>query len=311
MAIRTGLGAAAALLLTACVAAGDGGRADNGGGTRLTVFAAASLTEAMGALSGAFEANYPGVRVEFNFAGSQTLRTQLEHGAAADVFAAADWEQMAAVKKAGLVGNTPVYFAANRLTVAAPAGSDAVRTLADLGRPGVRIAVAAAEVPAGAYARNALALLAAGGEYPEDFARAALSNVATNETSVRGVAQKVALGEVDAGIIYETDAAAAQYAGRLRTIEIPLRFNPAAQYPIATLAVAARPAMAQAFVDFTRSDAGQAILREHGFAPPADVACPCAVLPDAVLPGGVRAEAVRAGAEVLPEAGALADGVRR
>lgn len=242
--------------------------------TTLTVFAAASLAESLRALGTAFETANPDVRVLFNFAGSQTLRTQLEHGASADVFAAADWQQMAAVKEAGLLGSPPECFTANRLIVAAPVSSDAVQSLNDLARSGVTIALAAAEVPAGAYARDTLALLSHADEFPNDFADAALANVATNETSVRGVAQKVALGEVDAGIVYETDARAAQYADSIRVVEIPLQFNPAAQYPIAALASGARLEEALEFIGFVQGDDGQAILREYGFAPPANVACP-------------------------------------
>ena len=265
----------------ACAPASDGNghtlaSGAYGRATTLTVFAAASLAESLRALGAAFEADNPGLRVAFNFAGSQTLRTQLEHGASADVFASADWRQMAAVQDAGLLGSPPQYFAANRLAIAAPAGSDAVQSLHDLARPDVAIAIAAAPVPAGAYARDTLTLLAADAAYPDDYAHAALANVVTNETSVRGVAQKVVLGEVDAGIVYETDAKAAQYADAIRMIEIPLQFNPAAQYPIAALSTAGpRLESALQFIAFVQGDDGQAILRAHGFAPPANVACPC------------------------------------
>ena len=115
----------------------------------VTVFAAASLAEPFRAVADAYEADHPGVEVTFNFAGSQALRTQLEHGARADVFASADWEQMAAVGKAHLLGNTPEYFATNRMAVVAPVGSNTVQSLDDLARPGVTIAIASPEVPAG------------------------------------------------------------------------------------------------------------------------------------------------------------------
>ena len=212
----------------------------------------------------------------FNFAGSQTLRTQIEHGASADVFASANWEHMASIKRANLLGNTPEYFAANRLTVATPADSHEVQTLSDLARAGVTIALASDQVPAGSYSLNALDLMSASEDYPDEFAAAVLANVVTNETNVRAVAQKVAFGEVDAGLIYETDATSGQFTGKFRLIPIPLRFNPAGQYPIAALAAAAHPEEAQAFIAFVQSDSGQSILRRHGFAPPANVACPCA-----------------------------------
>ena len=262
----------ACLILLACAPAGQrSGDAESA----LTVFAAASLSESFQALAAAFEDEYPDVRVAFNFAGSQTLRTQLEHGAEADVFASANWQHMAQVKESGLLGSAPEYFAANRLAVAVPVDSDAVQALADLARPGVSIAIAAEEVPAGAYTRESLDLLAASDAFPGDYASAVLSNVVTNETSVRGVAQKVALGEVDAGIVYETDALAAQYAHAIRTLEIPLQFNPAAQYPIAALSTAHALETALEFIKFVQGDSGQAILREHGFVPPANIACPC------------------------------------
>ena len=243
----------------------------------VTVFAAASLAEPFRAVADAFESDNPGVEVTFNFAGSQALRTQLEHGARADVFASADWEQMAAVRKANLLGNTPEYFATNRLAVVAPVGSSAVQSLDDLARPGVSIAIASAEVPAGAYARATLDLMvmAESADFPDNFAERALANVVTHETNVRAVVQKVALGEVDAGMVYETDAKTGQIDGSFRVIEIPLQFNPAAEYPIATLGEAANPQVALDFIEFVQGDDGQAILRDYGFAPPANVACPC------------------------------------
>ncbi len=241
----------------------------------VTVFAASSLAEPFRAVADAYEADHPEVKVTFNFAGSQALRTQLEHGARADVFASADWEQMAAIRKADLLGNTPEYFATNRLAVVTPAKSTAVQSLDDLARPGVSIAIASAEVPAGAYARATLDLMAESDDFPDDFAQTVLSNVVTHETNVRAVEQKVALGEVDAGMVYETDAKGNQHGVSFRVIEIPLQFNPAAEYPIATLEESVNPQLALDFVAFVQGDDGQAILREYGFAPPANVACPC------------------------------------
>ena len=276
MTVRSFLFVAAALLASLSpVACASAAQRSDYNETTITVFAAASLAESFQALATAFEGERPGVKIAFNFAGSQTLRTQLEHGAEADIFASANWEHMAQVKEAGLLGSAPQYFAANRLAVAMPADSDTVKTLADLARPGVSVAIAAEEVPAGAYTRESLALLASDDAYADDFQSAALSNVVTNETSVRGVAQKVALGEVDAGIVYETDAKAAQYAEAVRVIEIPLQFNPAAQYPIAASSTTDELETALEFIGFVQGDAGQAILREYGFAPPANVACPC------------------------------------
>ena len=264
--------AAAGLAIFACAPAA---RTSGDAGPTLTVFAAASLSESFRALAAAYETDHPDVQVAFNFAGSQTLRTQLEHGAAADVFASANWQHMATAQDAGLLGNVPEYFAANRLAVITPVDSDAVQTLHDLARPNVSIAIAAEQVPAGAYARESLRLMSADDSYADDFAIRVMSNVVTNEANVRGVAQKVALGEVDAGLVYETDARAAQYAGAIRVLEIPLQYNPAAQYPIAALSTSVQLEEALEFIQFIQGDSGQAILREFGFVPPANVACPC------------------------------------
>lgn len=268
---------AAALLIATAVALGCAAAAsqDATPADTVTVFAASSLAEPFRAVADAFEAENPGVEVTFNFAGSQALRTQLEHGARADVFASAHWDHMAAVRQANLLGNAPEYFATNRLAVVTPAGSTAVQSLDDLTTPGVSIAIASAEVPAGAYARATLNLMAASAGFPDTYAEMALANVVTHETNVRAVAQKVALGEVDAGMVYETDAKAAQYRDAFRVIEIPLHFNPAAEYPIASLGEAGNPQVALDFIAFVQDDDGQAILREYGFAPPANVACPC------------------------------------
>lgn len=263
---------AMAVAVGGCAAAASQGEAP---ADTVTVFAAASLAEPFRAVADAFEADRPGVEVTFNFAGSQALRTQLEHGAQADVFASADWEHMAAIRKANLLGNAPEYFATNRMAVVAPVDSNAVQSLSDLARPGVSVAIASAEVPAGAYARATFNLMAESEDFPDDFADKVLANMVTHETNVRAVAQKVALGEVDAGVVYETDAKAAQYRDSFRVIEIPLHFNPAAEYPIARLGEAANPQAALEFIAFVQGDDGQAILREYGFAPPANVACPC------------------------------------
>ena len=265
-------GLSACLILLACAPASQrGGDAE----TTLTVFAAASLSESFRALGAAYEADHPDTMIKFNFAGSQTLRTQLEHGAEADVFASANWTHMATVKAEGLLANAPEYFAANRLALVTPVDSHAVQSLDDLATPGVSVAIASETVPAGAYARETLDLISMDDAFPDDYAAAVLSNVVTHETSVRGVAQKVALGEVDAGFVYETDARASQYADAIRLIEVPLQFNPAAQYPIAALSTGGQLEPALEFIRFVQADSGQAILREYGFVPPANVACPC------------------------------------
>lgn len=245
---------------TACVnepgAPGDGA---------LTVFAAASLNDAFGAMGQAFEMERPGARVVFNFAGSQQLAQQLAQGAPGDVFASADERQMAAVVESGRIeAGAPATFAHNRLVaVVAPGNAAGVRDLAALARPGVRLVLADEAVPAGQYALTFLERASEDDALGPPFREGVLSNVASYEQNVRTVLTKVALGEADAGIVYASDAAAAE----VEVVTIPERLNPVARYPIAPLQDAERPALAGAFVDFVLSEEGQGILAEHGFLP--------------------------------------------
>lgn len=245
----------ALLLLTACAAAAE--PADAGGGARpedLRVFAAASLTDAFTEIGQTVEDARPGLSVTFNFAGSQRLATQIVEGAPADVYASADTEQMAAVTDAGRVARTST-FATNRLAIAVEPGNPrGVATLADLARDDVTVVLAAAQVPAGRYARDAL-----------DAAGVSVSPVSL-ETDVRAVLTKVALGEADAGIVYTSDVTAA--ADRVDSVEIPERDNVIATYPIGALADAANPDAARAFIAAVLSDEGRATLTRLGFGPP-------------------------------------------
>ncbi|MDQ3974378.1 MAG: molybdate ABC transporter substrate-binding protein, partial [Actinomycetota bacterium] len=161
---------------------------------------------------------------------------------------------MQQVAEAGLVAGRPRPFADNRLVIAVEPGNPlGIRGLADLADPQVTVVLAAEEVPAGAYARQALA--AAG-------VRATPSSL---ETDVRAVLGRVALGEADAGIVYVSDVVAAR--GRVEAVAIPPEHNVVVSYPIAVLAPAPNPDGAQAFVDFVLSPAGQAVLARFGFSP--------------------------------------------
>jgi len=237
--------------------------------TALRVMAASSLTEAFEDLALAFEAENPGVTVRLDFGGSQRLRSQLEFGATADVFASADHVQMDQAVAADLVQGVPVDFASNGLVlIAIPGGR--VSRLSDLAQPEVRLALAHIGVPAGSYSRQVLLNLAQddalglGKEFDDDV----LANLVSEEPNVRLVAQKVALGELDAGIVYKTDAANAQRTGDIIVIAIPATANVLARYPIAVLRGAPEPGLAQAFVRFVLSENGQRHLKEHGFGSP-------------------------------------------
>jgi molybdate transport system substrate-binding protein len=237
------------------------------------VFAAASLSGAFPAIGNAFESSHPGLRVRFNFDGSQRLRTQLEFGAKAHVFASADETQMGIAQEANVLASSPVPFANNSLVVIVPVSNPdrgvPVRGLQDLARDGVKLAIAQEEVPAGRYARVVIDQLAAlRPTLGHDYAERVLGNVVSEEANVRGVVQKVVLNEVDAGIVYSTDVSGEEVDSSVGVIPIPPDANVMAVYPVATLKGAKDPETAAAFVEFLLSDQAQLILRKHGFKSP-------------------------------------------
>jgi molybdate transport system substrate-binding protein len=268
------LSAAATLVLAACggsssddsASAGSSSAATSSAGGdltgTLTVFAAASLTDVFTELGDRFEADHPGVDVQFNFAGSSALAAQLTQGAPADVFASADEAQMAKAEDAGLAAD-PEVFAQNMLMIAVPRenpagivlpGGGGPPSLADLVPDDLTLAVCAPEVPCGAAAAKVLEA-------------AGLSDVPdTYEDDVRAVLTKVQLGEVDAGLVYVSDVHAATdtilaYAFR----ESAMAAN---RYPIAALGDAPNAAAAGAFVELVLSDAGRQVLDDAGFQQP-------------------------------------------
>ena len=230
----------------------------------LTVFAAASLTEAFTEIGKSFEAANPDVTVTFNFAGSQALRTQIEEGAPADVFASASGKEMDALVTGKFVTEgLPQIFLTNKLVVILPANNPAgLAKLEELAKPGIKLVLAAEAVPVGNYARQSLDKMSA--SFGADFKDKVLANVVSNEDNVKQVVAKVQLGEADAGIVYTSDAIAAP---DLKTIEIPSELNVIAKYPIAPLTKSAHAELAKAFTDYVLSTEGQSVLKKWGFAP--------------------------------------------
>ena len=231
----------------------------------LNIFAAASLTDAFTEIGKNFEAANPGVTLTFNFAGSQALRTQIEEGAPADVFASASGREMDTTVAGKFVADgRPKVFLNNKLVLILPADNPAgVTKLEDLAKPGLKLVLAAEEVPVGNYARQSLDLM--NGSFGTDFKDKVLANVVSNEDNVKQVVSKVQLGEADAGIVYTSDAVAAP---ELKTVEIPSELNVIAKYPIAPLVKSANADLATSFVDYVLSADGQAVLAKWGFAPP-------------------------------------------
>jgi molybdate transport system substrate-binding protein len=230
------------------------------GAQELVVFEAASLKDAFARLAATFEKAHPGVKVVFNAAGSHELRAQIEHGAAADVFASADRKHMDALRATGAV-RAPTVFACNEpVIVVAPSAAATVRSFADLPRA-ERLVIGTPEVPIGAYTIEILRKAAA--KQGAAFAKKVEERVVSRELNVRQVLAKVLLGEADAGIVYRTDAAAAR--GKVQVVAIPPAFNVVAEYPIGVLAAAPHPDLGRAFVDLVTSPAGAAVLRDFGF----------------------------------------------
>lgn len=233
----------------------------------VVVFAAASLTEAFSEAGRVFEQTHPHTKVVLNFAASQQLRGQLEHGARADVFASANDREMQAALASGLVqpGKSRVFAHNSLVVVVSRKAAVSVTTLADLAQPGLKLDLADESVPVGRYARQALDKMAADPAFGPDFHRRVLANVVSLENNVKAVVSKVRLGEADAGIVYRSDVTP-QAAEQLRAISIPASFNVVASYPIAPLAGSAQGELAEQFVRFMLSDRGRDILARHGFA---------------------------------------------
>jgi molybdate transport system substrate-binding protein len=219
---------------------------------RVTVFAAASLTESFTKLGKDFEAASTGAKVTFNFAGSSALATQINQGAPADVFASAAPTNMKAVTDAGNGDGAPTTFVRNQLVIAVPKGNpQGITGLADLTRPGIKVALCTEQVPCGAAAKKALAA-----------ANVKITPV-TLEQDVKGALSKVKLGEVDAALVYRTDAKAG--AADVQGVEFPESAGAINEYPIIVLKNAANRAGAQAFVAYVLSDKGKAVLTDAGF----------------------------------------------
>lgn len=234
--------------------------------TRLRVFAAASLSDAFTEIAGRFGGAHPGLRVELNFAGSQQLASQIEQGAAADVFAAADERWMEHVARHARLAGEPVICARNRLVVIVPRSNPAgVRRLQDLAKPGLKLVLGAGAVPVGRYGRESLARLSRDPAFGGRFAERVLANVVSEEENVKSVAGKVRLGEVDAGIVYRSDVTPA-VSRFVRVFEIPDAANVVAAYPIVALQ-GPRETAARRFIEFVLGAEGQAMLRRHGFLP--------------------------------------------
>lgn len=233
----------------------------------LSVFAAASLTDAFGAIAEAFEAAQRGVTVNLSFANGQQLGTQLNEGAPADVFATALKAHMDLVVTGGRISPEAIrVFARNRIVVVTPADNPGnVTSLHDLSRPGLRLVLADPATAVGQYTLNFLDKASSLPEYGSDYRERVLANARSYEDTVRAAFTKVLLGEADAAIVLSTDPAGNRE--RVQVLDIPDELNTLVEHSIAPLKDAANPALATAFIDFVLAPPGQAILADYGFQP--------------------------------------------
>jgi molybdate transport system substrate-binding protein len=251
--LATTLGAS--LTLSAGCGSDSGSKSSGKGSKTLFVFAAASLTGTFTALGKTFESAHPGVVVKFNFGGSSTLAQQITQGAPADVFAAASPTTMKTVTDAKDATGQPTVFVRNRLEIAIPPSNPGrVKALKDLTNPKLKVVECAPEVPCGAAAAKALAA-----------AKLTVKPV-SQEQDVKAALSKVQLNEADAALVYRTDVKSA--AGKVTGIDFPEAAKAINDYPIATLAKAPQPTLANQFVQLVLSDQGKAVLTQAGFESP-------------------------------------------
>jgi molybdate transport system substrate-binding protein len=219
------------------------------GGTPITVFAAASLTGVLQRVDKA---------PRYSFAGSDQLAVQIQQGAPADVFAAASPKQTQLLYRDGLL-RKPVVFATNKLIVLVPRSNPGgIKNVYDLRRPGLKIVIGDRTVPIGSYTRQILDTLG--------ITAAVMSNVVSQETDVKGIVTKVALGEADAGFVYLTDSR--PVASRTRSVALPAWTQPPIRYEMAVVKSSSSPIAAKAFVRKVLSKRGRLVLKNAGFGLP-------------------------------------------
>ena len=219
------------------------------GGTPITVFAAASLTEVFPRIA---------ANDRYSFAGSDQLALQIRQGAPADVYAAASPKYTQLLYRDGFVLK-PVVFATNKLILLVPKSNPAnITTVYDLRREGIKLVIGDRTVPIGTYTRQILDTLGITADVTK--------NVVSQETDVKAIVTKVALGEADAGLVYRTDAK--PVASRTRAIALPDWAQPPIRYELAVVKTSSHQAAARAFVKSVVSKRGRLLLVKAGFGVP-------------------------------------------
>jgi molybdate transport system substrate-binding protein len=231
----------------------------------LSIYAAASLKNAIGKAKDEYEAANQGTTLTISTDSSAALETKIEQGAPADVFLSADTTNPRKLVDKGLSSGPVVNFAGNILTVIVPTANPAgIHSPADLAKTGVKIIACGDSVPIQGYANQVAANLAKQSGYPADFAASYARNIVSREANVSAIVAKVELGEGDAGIVYMTDAKA---SSKVRAISVPTAANVPATYGGVVLKASENQKAAGAFLSWLASPAGQAVLSTFGFQP--------------------------------------------
>jgi molybdate transport system substrate-binding protein len=235
-------------VVAVCLLALPAGRAASATRAQLTVYAAASLTNVFPAIDNG---------EKYSFGGSNTLAAQIKQGAPADVFASANMTLPTQLFQQGLCSK-PKVFTRNTLVIVVPKSNPAnIHNVYNLTKAGVKIDIAAKGVPVGTYTLQVLKNM--------NLTNAVLNNVVSQETDVREVLSKVALGEADAGFVYSTDAKTVP--GKISVIKIPAWAQPKVQYGICVVSSSSQKTAAQAFIKRVMGKAGQKKLHKFGFLP--------------------------------------------
>lgn len=253
-ALRMRSAGAAAVSLLLAAGCSDDDPAASGGSDTLTILAASSLTDAFTDLTEVYEQEHEGVEVRLTYDSSSTLAEQVIQGAPADILATADEGTMQGVADEGLTASDPVVFARNLLILVTPADNPAdIASIEDLNNPDVDYAVCVPDAPCGIASEKVLNIVNV------------TSEPVTEEANVRDTLTKVSAGEVDAGLVYVSDAQAA--GDDVQTIEVPEASQAINADVIAPLDDAADDELAQDWVDLVTSDEGQQALEGYGFLP--------------------------------------------
>jgi molybdate transport system substrate-binding protein len=235
-------------------------------GQHLTILLAASLLDALAEVAEAYEAHDPETTLSLVAGSSAALRVQIEQGAPADVYLAADTINPRVLAEAGLVLGQPRPFASNRFAIVVPLQNPAgIESLADLARPGVRIVAAGPQVPISRYSAELLRRAQELPGFQPDLLERYQANVVSREDDVRAALAKVELGEGDAAIVYRTDARA---SSSVLAVELPPELEVAATYAGVVVSTSQRAEPAAQFLDWLIGPDGQRVLQRYGFLSP-------------------------------------------